>query len=266
MKIKTKDKIAFLVKSSNEKASYWKRFKKDRPRDFDNVYERAKKGDTISVNDGVLKVKSNLPDFSGVDFSKFSIEEKQQHEAFIKKTSFELFKYIKKFNFIGACMTIPYFYKLFLESHNIPIDAEYGIFELHGRFSSHSWNKYDGKIIDITANFQKEGVCGSAIVMGDVIEAGKDELVYHRVDQLPKRYTNFIEEIALLENRLLDSKASGDELAYFKEMLDTDAFLCRALRINMNSIETIKSHLLQDNNEEYQHFQDNFTSIFLKSS
>jgi len=159
-------------------------------------------------------------------------------------------------------MTLPYFYKLFLEDHNIPVDVEFGVFELDGRFSAHSWNSYDGKIIDLTSALQKWDITGDAIVLGNIIEKGKDSLLYHRADKLPKKYIDFISEIAIKEKEIIDKRLEDSSLDYYKEMLDTDAFLCKALRDNMNSSKTIEKELLPNNQDEIKHFKEYFVTKF----
>jgi hypothetical protein len=263
MKIKTKDKIAYITMRSGVKSSFWKNISKEDPLNFEKIFQKAKDGDTIKVSNGMVTVEPKLPIFETIDFSLLTLEEKYKHEVFIKKSSLELLHYIEEFNLVGACMTIPYFYKLFLEKYHIPINVEYGVFELHGRFSAHSWNKYDGKLVDLTANLQKEGVCGDAVVMENILRKGKDKFVYHRADHLPKSYLNCIEKAALEEKNLLSADGANNGLAYLKEMLDTDGRLCEALKVNMNSSETIKNQLLPKNSNEYKHFQDNFENKFL---
>ncbi|PHR71069.1 MAG: hypothetical protein COA66_10120 [Arcobacter sp.] len=258
MKVKTKDKIAYVARKSNVKPSFWKRFKKEMPKKFDILFEHAKKGDVITVKNDMVSVHPVIPTYKSIGFSEYSIEEKSNHEQFINKTADALLEYIEAFELIGACMTIPYFYKLFLEKHDVPIDVEYGVFELNNRFSVHSWNNYNGKIIDLTSFLQKENISGNAIVMNRVLKKGKDEILYHRADQLPNTYLDAIEVAA--KDEILNEDSSNSD--YLKCMLDTDAFICSALKRNMNSPETIKREILPNNAEEYRHFEENFASRF----
>ena len=228
MKVKTNDKIAYIARKSNMKSSFWKRFHRETPKNLDKVFERAKNGDVITVENGTLCIHPVITTYKSIGFSEYSIEEKCNHEQFINKTADALLEYIETFELIGACMTIPYFYKLFLTKHDVPIDVEYGVFELNNRFSVHSWNSYNGKIIDLTSFLQKENISGNAIVMNRVLKKGKDEFLYHRADQLPNTYLDAI-EVAAKDEILYEDPSNSDYLKC-KEMLDTDAFLCRALK------------------------------------
>lgn len=259
MKVKTQDKIAYLVKKVGGRSSYWKTVFKENPKLFNEVFERAKKGEPVKLSNGTISFGSVLPAFASIDFVIYAPEEKKKHEALINETSLALLNYIEKFNLIGACMTIPYFYKMFLHELKIPIDVEYGVFELNGRFSAHSWNKYDGKIIDLTAGLQKDNVSGDTIVLDKIIKAGKDSFVYHRADRLPQEYLQIVEQMALREKEILDLGVKNYEFDYCKEMLDTDAFLCKALRENFNSCSIIESKYLPYLANEHKHFTDNYS-------
>lgn len=262
MKIKTKDKIAYLTLKTNSKAKFWKELSRQDDSKVNFLFECAKNGDTLRIKDGQVQVSAKLPGFKGMNFSQLSAEKKCKDEEFISKTSLEIINYIEKFDLAGACMTIPYFYKMFLEERNIIIDVEYGIFEHEKRFSVHSWNKYDGKLIDLTANLQKENISGNAIVMGKILRKGRSELIYHRADALPSNYISLIEGMVEIEENINNTQILNDEISYINEMLDTDTFLCIALRKNMNSVKTIKEQLLPNCEKEYQHFNNNFAIKF----
>lgn len=257
MKIKTKDKINFLTKKFGQSNKEWKRLSQTNPKQFEDIFQRAKDGGTVNAFHGGIEL--NLPPFAGIDFSEYSTEEKQKHELFIQKTSNKLLEYVEEFNLDGACNSIPYFYKLFLQENGVPIDVEYGVFELDDKFSTHSWNSYNGKRIDITVYLQRFGISGDAVVLDEVIKPGKDNIgEYHRADQLPSNYLQNIEKATLRESELIATRVKSIELAQCKELLDIDSFLCTALRKNYNSCDVIKEEILPHYDKQYKHFVEHF--------
>jgi len=204
MKIKDKDKIAYLVNKIGESSKFWKSVLKNNPKMFNQAFEMAKIGNTSSVHlsNNSIKIDSILPNYLSVKYQEKTEDLIHYEESFIMETAKKLVEYIKKFNLIGACTSIPYFYKLFMNKNNIELDVEFGIYESSRGYSIHCWNKYRDKLIDVTAFSQHFNVIGSIIILDQVIQEGINSFEYYRADRLPTNYIKLIEETTLLESSL----------------------------------------------------------------
>lgn len=173
-------------------------------------------------------------------------------------------------NIKGACDRMPHILKYYLNRyHKIDIDLHYGLVECGGMYGLHTWNSYQGKMIDITIHNQLlDETCSNCIILDEVHISKQGKIVYHLNGILPQDYLEKIKSAAddekklkSIPNRSIEQEQQRIMLA---EILDTDATLVRAERTNMEDLSMVrgylKNHYKKEMNEVFAHLKAGIAS------
>ncbi len=187
-------------------------------------------------------------------------KEKIKYEEIVKNVAEKIATYIEDNDIKGSCHFVSYFYKYYLlKYHNINIKIHSGIIvPSNDSFGFHSWNSFNGKLIDLTIHKQNIVDYNCIILDNIFIDKGIMAVTYNH-DQLPERYLNTCnikaKEEYDLKNKTSLSAEEEKFLIILSDFLDMDARLNKFEKFNYSTIKELEEYLyLSDNDNERKLF------------